>query len=507
MAMKEKMTMASGIGMAVVWCVAASAAEAPKITQDWPQYMGSNGSLSSVTPGVVLSIDPSKYRLLWTSEEKDMGRGKTHSGYPNVNYDPQSLPGGLASPILAGGLVYLHYFRPKPGAMVKLDPEMTDHPHYRILADDVDVAIEAATGRTLWRQVGAEPGLNLYTSKRGGWGVTGCVREGRYFAMDTLGQVHAYDARTGKRLWSAGDGARGRSAREQALTDRRFAKRDELCLRGHLSTIGGRLIAPQYGHSLIALDPATGKERWTWTGDIAPFAEAAFRVGTGRDLALVPGGKGVTCLDPANGTVLWHLDGPGQDFLSTWQDVFLFVDTGKEAFDKEVGGAKGVTNARWALYRARPERPELVWRSTVMTVVGSDGGPQRRAPIDGTLAYLPGTLETTPPITQYTDCTAVDLATGAVICHRKRESSSAGMWVGVRWDNLLISRCEADNAGVRCMREADPKKLDAFQIWKALGHFHYGYQTVTLDAYGDGIAYVRHLDHGGCIQAWDLKGK
>jgi hypothetical protein len=500
------------LAICVILCGASIFAPGDRLAAaDWPQYMGPTGSLASVTPGVVLAGDPAIWRHLWTSEERGLGCGKNWSQYPQPNMAPdRPLPGGLASPVLAEGLIHLHYFQPKEGPLAtgyhNYKAGAPAQAHYRILAEDVDVAIDAATGRTVWKRTGGEPGLNLFTTKRGGWGVTGCVHEGRYFALDTLGRVLAYDAKTGKPLWQAGDAAGARTEREAAVGQHRFAK---MFLAGHLAVIGGHVIAPQYGGRLIALDPASGAERWTWKGDIAQFASAAFRAGVGRDLALVPGFKGVTCLDPANGAVLWHLDGPLQDFLTTYQDVFLFVDCGKEAFVKDKD--KDRTNARWALYRARPEGPELVWRSTVMTGCGSDGGPQRRAPIDGVLAYLPGTLETTPPLSQYTDTTVVDLKTGAVVFHKKTAlggpDAKSGMHVAVRWDNLLLSRCEADSSGVRCVRTATGEGLGRYSIWDGLGHFHYGYQTVTLDAYGDGIAYVRHLYHGGCIQAWDLRAR
>lgn len=477
---------------------------------DWPHYLGPDANLSSVTPGVTLSTDPATYRKVWSSQETGLGRGKCWSQYPQpkltVDYP---LPGGLASPLLAGGLVYLHYFQPKAGATAtayhnyQAPATGEDHPHYRILADDIDVAIDAATGRTVWKHVSEEPGVNLYTTKRGGWGVTGCVHAGQVFAMDTLGQVLAYDAKTGQRRWVGGDASSGRAARDQAVQAKNFPK---LQLAGHLAIIGGLLIAPQYGGKFIALDPDTGTERWSWKGDIAQFCAAGFRaVAAGRELILVPGRAGVTCLNPADGTALWHLAGPGQDFLSVHQDRFLFVDCEGKDF---LSSPDGTTNARWALYQATPEGPKRLWRSRVMTGVGSDGGPQRRVPIDGTLAFLPGTMEDTPPITQYTDVTAVDVKTGAVAFHRKwgrDRDGKMGMHLSVRWENLLVSRSEADDAGVRCIRDADPARMEGAKLWTSLEHFHYGYQTVTMDAYGDGIAYVRSLNQGGCIEAWDLR--
>jgi hypothetical protein len=116
---------------------------------DWPEYMGLHGNLASVIPGQTSSSDPATYRLLWTSEERGMGRGKMVRGKDDYSKlvgpggDARPLQGGLCSPILAGGLVFLHYFRPMPGPMAtsilageEIDASRLreDEPHLRILA-------------------------------------------------------------------------------------------------------------------------------------------------------------------------------------------------------------------------------------------------------------------------------------------------------------------------------------------------------------------------------------
>jgi outer membrane protein assembly factor BamB len=481
----------------------------PVMGADWPEYMGPHGNLSSVTPGVQLETDPSKYKLVWSSEETGMGYGKNWSGYPQPNLTAErALPGGLSSPIYAGGAVYIHYFHPKPGATASnyvnyrkpaIPPQgatnADDHPHYRILADDIDVAIDAATGRTLWRHAGDEPGINLYTTKRNGWGVTSCVHSGRYFSMNTLGEVLAFEAKTGKRLWKSGDPAWCRKLRDQAVQEKTFVRGP--CLRGHLAVIGGLLIAPGYGVGLQALDPATGAVRWSWKGPVTGFAAGGYRATVaGQELILVPGGNGVTCLDPQTGRVRWQVDGGAQvDYaLTVHEDRFLIQDTDGKPYAE----ANRTHNARWALYRALPDKAERVWRSSVMGWIGRDAGPQQRPPMDGRMAFL-SHMEADPLFT------VLDLTTGAVIRQYAAKDGGDKMTIGLCVENIIVSRSESDNDGRYGVWILDAPRPEAFKHWASLKNYHYCYQSVALAAYGNGFLFVRSIEKGGCIQGWDLR--
>ena len=59
-------------------------------------------------------------------------------------YPKEMKPSGCRSLIVADGLVLLGYF----------------NPHDELIADDIVVAVDAATGRTRWKQVYAGQGLN-----------------------------------------------------------------------------------------------------------------------------------------------------------------------------------------------------------------------------------------------------------------------------------------------------------------------------------------------------------
>jgi eukaryotic-like serine/threonine-protein kinase len=106
----------------------------------------------------------------------------------------------------------------------------------------------------------------------------------RVYAITGLGRIRGYDTRTGDTLWE---------------TDRRHGASTDTTPRPVVS--GATVVAVDADGTLVALDTATGQERWTRPQPAPPIGLAAT---TSTVLVATTDGE-VTALDPATGQPQW----------------------------------------------------------------------------------------------------------------------------------------------------------------------------------------------------------
>jgi RNA polymerase sigma factor (sigma-70 family) len=163
-----------------------AAGETPKIVHDWPCYTGPDGTFADPSK-VPLLDDLGKARLAWISEHEDLGYGKAicgdGHGYGKNNYKPS----GSASLIVAGGLLIAGYFSAKNG----------------VLADDIILALDAATGKTRWKQVFVNKGINRGAGLTSIFGPTPAAADDKVFHLGTSGRVYCVELTTGNPLWES----------------------------------------------------------------------------------------------------------------------------------------------------------------------------------------------------------------------------------------------------------------------------------------------------------------
>ena len=141
---------------------------------------------------------------------------------------------------MADGKVFASSFRPRGDVWPDRLPHLTTDSAKALLddpqqgaalrrnaaldADDLMVAIDLRTGKTVWEAVESGRGLNRYSGKRLQFHATPVYFNGRVFSLGTLGIVRCYDAADGRKLWeedrSALD-ARSASLKEKVLSERK----------------------------------------------------------------------------------------------------------------------------------------------------------------------------------------------------------------------------------------------------------------------------------------------
>ena len=388
--------------LAALLCIAAAqvALAAPpvaKVTSDWPSHLGPGGGFAdAAAPPAKLIDDVSKAKLLWHSEENGIGFGKAYSGAMRGGFAKGTglPPSGAASPILAGGMVIQSYFLPRQG-VIGQDARKglganfeTCRSFTYVSADDAVIAIDAATGRTCWKQVFADKGINYAPGKRGEWNVTPCAGQGKVFAFGTTGRIYCLELATGKLLWESHIGAvheRLEAAKKQALLDGQMV-RPGIRPYGMLIYADGVLLAPDWAGGLLGIDPAGGKTLWRATaggGLTSGFnSPVPVTVGGVAYVACVNGGGDLRLVDHRNGgKVLWtHALGS----LHLTQPVF-----GKElllVMDANLKKKRGENDARAQFgvltgYRLSEKGARRVWQldaEKYPVECWLDGGPSRK---------------------------------------------------------------------------------------------------------------------------------
>jgi outer membrane protein assembly factor BamB len=182
---------------------------------------------------------------------------------------------GHASPVLAGGRIYLHT---------------------RQQENEVVSAIDAATGRIVWQDRYPAPyRMNPAATGHGpGPKSTPVVSNGRVIALGISGILSALDANTGKVLW------RKPAPAEPPMYGTAMSP----------AVDGALVIAHVGGHdrgALTAFDAATGAEKWKWSGDGPGYASPIIATFDGVKQVLTESQDRVIAVSAASGQLLWQL--------------------------------------------------------------------------------------------------------------------------------------------------------------------------------------------------------
>ncbi len=162
------------------------------------------------------------------------------------------------------------------------------------------IALDPKNGKPLWEHKYAveklPKGDTPVKGGKSGPQATPCVSGGRVIAIGYTGHVSALDAATGKVLW------------EKELTTDFAAVSPEFGFAGSPVPLGELVLIPtggKKGPALVALDPATGKEKWRTGDDAASCATPQVVKLCGTEQIVHLSRNKVSGYSPADGRELW----------------------------------------------------------------------------------------------------------------------------------------------------------------------------------------------------------
>lgn len=262
-----------GLALSVVMLAGAAA-----VGEDWPQWRGSQRDGVVREKGLLEELPDGPLPRAWT----------------------QPVGSGYSGPTVADGRVYL-----------------TDQ-----VRENVErvLCFDAATGEPLWQH---EYDAVYTIGYRAGPRASVTVQDGRAFAVGAMGHFHCFDAASGEILWQ-----RDLAADYDAAMPIWGITASPL-VYGDLVI---QVAAGQGGACVVALDVATGEERWRALDEPAGYsAPIVIRQGK-QDVIVCWTGASISGLEPQTGEVLWSVPMASRNMpigvpTPVVQDDLLFVSS------------------------------------------------------------------------------------------------------------------------------------------------------------------------------------
>ena len=286
-----------------------------------------------------------------TAQEWTQWRGPARDGSVSTKNTPAAWPEklertwrveigeGYSSPVVSGGRAFVHGRR---------DPE------------EIVASINLADGKVVWQQkYQANFKKNQYAVNMAkGPNSTPLVVGNRLFTLGVTGVLNAWDAATGKLLWT-------RDFSPSIDTSKLFCgtAASPLIVNGKLVVQVGSDI---HGGQILALNPATGATDWEWKGLGPGYASpVVIQVGGSQQIVTMTQGS-IVGVDGKTGKELWSVPFPDEwhENITTplWTGNHLIVSgtrQGTHAYTLTQSGGKWQATESWknpeiAMYMSSP---------------------------------------------------------------------------------------------------------------------------------------------------------
>ena len=223
---------------------------------------------------------------------------------------------------------------------------------YRSGPHDVVVALEAATGKTIWETKYDAPFEETCSQRLGAAPRAAPLVAGdRLITVSAGGLMNSFDRRTGARQWTLPLVTASANAKPCGYSSSPVVFRDTL-----LTMAGGK------GRGVVAVDLATGREKWASQDFANGYSSPVLIDLDGRpELVTFTAGE-VSGLDPVTGALEWSVPHPA-DYgvnvaMPVWgRDNLLFVSSayngGSRVLRLSRRDGKVVVEERWAHKRVR----------------------------------------------------------------------------------------------------------------------------------------------------------
>jgi outer membrane protein assembly factor BamB len=317
--------------------------------QSWPQWGGPGRDFKAVPAGrIAASWPPDGPRELWS---RPLGEGY--------------------SAIASDGTMLFTMYRPIKG-LVTILKERVWSP---ATAPEAVIALDAASGRTLWEHAYDAPILPRMNVEYGpGPHATPLIVGDTVYAVGSTGRLHALDRKTGRVVW-AHDLYRELKGSVQG---RGYSCSPLAYGNTVIVTVGGP------GQALVAFDQETGTIAWkSGSVDPSPSSPRLIRVDGQEQLALFHA-DGVAGFDPASGATLWnhpHKTDYGLNIsMPSWaEDNVMVISSAYSGGSRglrlsQAGGTTAVTEL-WASSRLRVHFGSIIRFGDRVYASSGDFGP------------------------------------------------------------------------------------------------------------------------------------
>lgn len=223
---------------------------------------------------------------------------------------------------------------------------------YRDGADDVVVALEAATGKTAWETRYAAPFEETCSQRLGAAPRAAPLIAGeRLITVSAGGLMSSFDRRTGVKQWSLPLVTDARESKPCGYSTSPVLFRDTV-----ITMAGGK------GRGMVAIDVASGREIWASQDFSNGYSSPLLIDLDGRPEVIAFTAGEISGLDPATGTLDWSVPHPAEYGVNVamplWgNDGVLFVSSayngGSRALKLSRKDGRVQAEARWANKRVR----------------------------------------------------------------------------------------------------------------------------------------------------------
>jgi outer membrane protein assembly factor BamB len=236
------------------------------------------------------------------------------------------------------------------------------------------VALDAATGKTVWEKGNAAPTAGLKLENGRGPHSTPLIAGDLLFTVGLVGKLQAFEKQTGKVVWSH---ELWREYHGQQM-DRGYSCSPLAYKNLVIVTVGGA------GQTLMAFDQKTGAVVWGKQNfDLSPSTPTLIKV-DGQDQLVTALADQVVGLNPDNGELLWKHPHPCNWGLNitppVWgADNILFISSaysgGSRAVELRQGGGKTTVKELWANRRMRVHHGTMSRLGDLVFGSSGDFGP------------------------------------------------------------------------------------------------------------------------------------
>ena len=289
--------------------------------QDWAQWRGPNRD-GTIAPAAVPNAWPSSVTRVW---RVDVGEG-------------------YSSPVVASGRAFVHSRR---------DPE------------ELVTAVDMPSGKVLWQQKYQAPfAKNQYAVQMAkGPNSTPLVIGDVIYTLGVTGVLSAWRVADGTLIW--------RKDYSPSVDTSKLFCGTSMSPLAEQGAIVVQVGSDVHGGRVIALEPATGNERWVWKGPGPGYASPVVIVANGVRQIVTLTNRSIVGIDAKAGGQLWSID-----FPDDWhENIVTPVWTGTHLV---VSGVRQGTQAYRLTSRNGTWQAAQVWRNADVTmymsapVVGDD---------------------------------------------------------------------------------------------------------------------------------------